>query len=208
MWPVAKEDYRQISKEELMVRMEVSLGGYVAEEIFTNTTTSGPCSDLQHVSENARRMIREFGMGSFKFNVDTAFGGRYSRTSPETEREIEMEIKGLVDQCLNNVRELLAAHKEGLRKLAEALVEKETLFFRDIAKILEPERSDIDIEREMLILAEKKLVGKTTVVNLEAIKGLSDSEKGRKKNGKDVNEGKNEQLEKSDQSVSENGPSA
>ncbi len=42
-------------------------------------------------------MIREWGMGSFKFNVNKAFGGSQSRTSPETEHQIEMEIKGLVD---------------------------------------------------------------------------------------------------------------
>ncbi len=208
MWPVTKEDYMQISKEELMVRMEVSLGGYVAEELFTNTTTSGPSGDLIHVSQNARRMIRELGMGSFKFNVDTAFGGNYSRTSPETEREIEMEIKNLVDECLSRVRELLGAHKEGLRQLAEALVEKETLFFRDIAKILEPHRSEIDIEREMLILAEKKLVGKTVVVNLDAIKGLVKSDKEPKKNGKDVSEDKSEQPNSSTQLSNDDDPKA
>jgi len=182
MWPIKKEDYKHVTKEEYMVRMEVSLGGYVAEEMFTNTTTHGPCTDLSHVSENARRMIREWGMGSFKFNVDDAFNGQGAHSSPETSREIELEIKGLVDQCLNSVRELLSAHKANLKRVAEALVEKETLYFRDIARILEPDRSELDIERESLILAEKKLVGKVPVINLEAIKGLSGPEKEPDKN--------------------------
>ena len=175
LWPVQKEDYHTVSKEEFMTRMEVSLGGYVAEELYSGTTTSGPCSDLDNVSTIARSMIREWGMGSFKFNVNKAFGGSRSRTSPETEHQIEMEIKGLVDQSLNSVRELLAKHRSKLDNVANALLEKETLYFRDIAKILEPDRSELDIERESLILAEKKLVGKVPVINLGAIEGLPDS---------------------------------
>jgi len=196
MWPIKKEDYNHVSKDEYMVRMEVALGGYVAEEMFMKTTSHGPCSDLANVADNARRMIREWGMGSFKFNVDLAYTEVFSwhkfDTSPETAREIELEIKELVDECLNNVRELLAAHKDKMKKLAEALIEKETLYFRDIAKILEPERSEIEIEREMLVLAEKKLVGKVPVINMEAISGLSGPSKG---NGKTAGD---EEKEKSD----------
>jgi hypothetical protein len=90
---------------------------------------------------------------------------------------VEMEIKALVDECLESTRKILKEHKDGLDRVATALIEKETLFFRDIAKLLEPHRSEIDIERESLILAEKKLVGKTIEINLDAIKGLSGPEK-------------------------------
>ncbi len=141
----------------------------------------------------ARSMIREWGMGSFKFNVDEAyteqqrFGFDRFRLdiSSETAREIELEIKALVDECMSNVRQLLSQHKDGMKNLAEALVEKETLSFRDIARILEPKRSEIEIERDLLVLAEKKLVGKVPVINLNAIKGLlkSDDDAG-KTNGK------------------------
>ena len=191
MWPVKKEDYNHISKEEYMVRMEVGLGGYVAEEMFTNTTSSGPCSDLDTVASYARQMVREYGMGSFKFNVDTAYTERRSDglrfdISGETAREIELEIKSIIDACLTNARELLGKHRDKMKNLAEALIEKETLTFRDIAKILEPQLSDIDIERELLVLAEKKLVGKVPVINLEAIKGLLGVNKdSHKTNGKD-----------------------
>lgn len=168
-----------------MVNMEVSLGGYVAEEMFTGTTSSGPCSDLNNVARNARLMIREFGMGSFKFNVDTAYNSHdYFEASEETSREIELQIKGLVDECLENVRKILTGHKDKLKRLAEALVEKETLSYKEIAQILEPQKSEIDIERELLVLAEKRLVGKVPVINLEAIKGLAALGQGNgKKNG-------------------------
>ena len=78
---------------------------------------------------------------------------------------------------MEETRKILKQHKDGLDRVAAALMEKETLFFRDIAKLLEPHRSEIDIERESLILAEKQLVGKTIVVNLEGIKGLAGSDK-------------------------------
>jgi hypothetical protein len=51
-------------------------------------------------------------------------------------------------------------------------VEKETLYYRDIVGILEPNRSSVDIERELEELAERKLVGKPPVVNLEGIGSL------------------------------------
>ncbi len=57
---------------------------------------------------------------------------------------------------------------------------KKLSIFRDIARILEPDRSELDIERESLILAEKKLVGKVPVINLGAIEGLPDSSRRRK----------------------------
>src|SRR6202020_2988606 len=99
------------------------------------------------VASIADSMIRDWGMGSFKFAVDVAYGDRsrgYQKdygASPETEREIELEIKQLVDGCLNNVQELLRTHRAELDRIAHALLEKETLYYRDIAKILEPSRS-------------------------------------------------------------------
>jgi len=83
-----------------------------------------------------------------------------------------LEIKHLTDACLNNVRELLRANRDKLDRLAHALIEKETLHFRDIARILEPGRSEMDIEREALALAEKRIVGKAIELNLEAIRAL------------------------------------
>lgn len=183
LWSVKKEDYHTKSKEEFLTSMEVSLGGYAAEELLTGNVSSGPASDLQHVATLARYMIRDWGMGSFKFNIDIAYEGAWSYYGPseETSRQIETEIKTLVDGCLNNVRELLRDNRDKLDRLAHELLEKETMTFREIAKILEPHRSEIDIEREALALAEKRLVGKAIELNLEAIRALpSPDRRGRK----------------------------
>lgn len=181
MWPVSKEDYVQKNKQEYLVDIEVSLGGYAAEKLYMETTTSGVSSDLTNVSRIASAMIRDWGMGEFKFNTDLAYG--YSdyqpiKPSEQTQREIELQIRQIVDGCLDSVEQLLRARRAQLDQLAHALVEKETLYFKDIVAILEPQRSQSDIEREMLQLAERKLVGKPPVINLEAIAGPSGSHPG------------------------------
>jgi ATP-dependent metalloprotease FtsH len=180
LWGVQKDDFRTTSKFEYMTEIEVSLGGYAAEELYLESTSSGPSSDLHNVARVAKRMIREWGMGTFKFNTNSAFAyghqymDEYSDVppSPETAREIELEIKKLVDDCLENVRKLLVTHRQQLDQLAYALVEKETLYFKDIVNILEPEKTNDDIDREIRELAERKMVGKVPILNLEAIRNL------------------------------------
>jgi hypothetical protein len=172
MWPVEKEDYVQQNKHEYIVDIEVGLGGMAAEQIYMDTTTAGVSSDLNSVGHIANLMIRNWGMGSFKFNTTTAYEYKGEwvearQTSSETNREIEMEIKTLVDTCMENVSKLIQAKRAQLDKLAHALVEKETLYFADIAAILEPERSKADIQREIDLLGTRKLVGKPPVIDLD-----------------------------------------
>jgi ATP-dependent metalloprotease FtsH len=183
MWSVEKED-RFVSgqnKQDYLVDIEVSLGGYVAESLYMDTTTSGVSQDLINVGNTARRMIKNWGMGSFPYNTLHAHGdarghGQYDGwgvASPETEREIELEIKKTVDDCLQNVRNLLKEKRKELDQIAHALVEKETLFYKDLVNILEPGKSDADINKEIDTLSERKLVGTPPIVNLEFLPGLT-----------------------------------
>jgi len=175
MWSVDKEDTFVTSrtKRDYLVNIEVSLGGYVAETLHMETTTSGVSSDLQNVSSIARNMIKSWGMGSFAFNTHNAFGGEYgTKASDPTEREIELEIKKVVDDCLKNVQDLLVAKRAELDKVAHALVDKETLYYKDLVHILEPDRTDEDIEEEIKRMSERKLVGKPPVINIEGLPGL------------------------------------
>ncbi|MBI4533536.1 MAG: AAA family ATPase, partial [Candidatus Melainabacteria bacterium] len=172
VWPVAKEDYVQKNKHEYLVDIEVALGGYAAENLYMETTTSGVASDLTNVAAIASAMVRQWGMGHYKFNTQIAFGDGRSSPSAETEREIELQIKEIVDRCLQNVENLLRSRRAQLDRLAHKLIEKETLYYRDLVAILEPERPAAEVEREIMQLAERKLVGKPPVINLEAI-GIS-----------------------------------
>jgi hypothetical protein len=166
------------SEQEFLVDIEISLGGYVAERLHRDTSSAGVSSDLTKAGAMASSMIRNWGMGSWKFNTTTAFSDdpyepkNRRHASPETEREIELEIKRIVDKCLKNVEDLLRTHRAQLERVAQALIEKETLYYPDLVHILEPDRTPADIEREMAILSERKRVGKPPVINLEAIAGL------------------------------------
>lgn len=177
MWSVDKED-RFVSganKQDYLVDIEVSLGGYVAESLYMETTTSGVSQDLRNVGDIARNMIKSWGMGSFAFNTDVAHSvpGKWEKASPETEREIELEIKKTVDDCLTNVRNLLKDKRKELDLIAHGLVEKETLFYKDLVHILEPSKTDEQINKEIATLSERKLVGTAPIVNLEFLPGLT-----------------------------------
>ncbi len=183
MWSVDKED-RFVSganKQDYLVDIEVSLGGYVAESLYMDTTTSGVSQDLINVGNTARRMIKNWGMGSFPYNTNYGHGderghegrGGWGMASPDTEREIELEVKKIVDECLENTRNLLKEKRKELDLIAHALVEKETLFYKDLVKILEPSKSDAEINTEIATLSERKLVGTAPIVNLEFLPGLT-----------------------------------
>jgi ATP-dependent Zn protease len=168
VWRAPKEDFHSTTKIEYLTAIEISLGGYCAENLHMETTTSGVQDDLDKVAGMARAMVTEWGMGSYKFNVSRAYGDRYtSQASPETQRQIELEIKAITDQCMENVNQLLVAKRKELDLLAQALYDKETLYFKDIVTILEPTRHPTDIERELAEVAERKLVGKIPKVILE-----------------------------------------
>lgn len=173
--PVDKDEFGPKTKEDLLSDIEVALGGYSAEKIYMKTTTAGVSSDLSYVGQIASSMIREWGMGSFVFNTAEAFapdGARYApqyKCSDATDREIELEIKGLVNSSLENVNQLLKDHWVQLEKIAEELVSRETLYYRDLVSILEPHRTDEDVERELSAMEDRKLVGKQPLISLHGI---------------------------------------
>jgi cell division protease FtsH len=98
LWSVSKEDYVQKNKHEYLTDIEVSLGGYAAEGLYMETTTSGVSQDLVNVANITKAMVRDWGMGEFAFNTTRAFTvGERAKGSDETEREIELQIKKITD---------------------------------------------------------------------------------------------------------------
>lgn len=184
MWSVAKDDYFHHSqnKAELLSNIEVSLGGYAAEVIYKGQNTQGVSGDLHNVASLVSNMVRDWGMGRFKFNTATAFENR--RGSDATEREIEEDIKAIVDECLHNVDTLLRSKRTELDKMAAALVERETLYYHDIVEILEPSKSRVQIDEEIATLSERKLVGKKALLDVSFIESLKAADKGKGRKGK------------------------
>ncbi|HYR10351.1 MAG TPA: ATP-dependent zinc metalloprotease FtsH [Longimicrobium sp.] len=142
------EDRYLLSKQELMDRIAVLLGGRVAEEIVFNEISTGAGNDLERVTELARSMVTEYGMsrelgpvnlaGPRRTQFLQADGGAPSQRnySEETAREIDREIRGLIDGTYERVRRLLTADRDVLEVLARRLLEKEVVDEAELREIM------------------------------------------------------------------------
>jgi cell division protease FtsH len=132
-------------------RIRIALGGYVAERIIYNETTTGTKNDIEQATELARRMVCEWGMSTdlgpvaYGQEDEPIFLGkeiaRHKDYSEETARKIDGAITLIIRDALREVEEILTAHRDQLELLAETLVEKETLDDDEIRRLLGfPER--------------------------------------------------------------------
>jgi cell division protease FtsH len=142
-----KEDRYLITKSEILNRIKVMLGGRAAEDTILHEISTGAQNDLQKATEFARSMVIEYGMTERLglISVPDSEGGPYlskklyggPSVSSETGREIELEIKAILDRLYRETTELLRANKRKLEDLAEALLEKETLEKQELNRIIE-----------------------------------------------------------------------
>ena len=141
-----KEDTYTKSKLELFDQMTMSLGGRVAEELVIGDITTGAAQDIEVVSRLARMMVCVYGMndrigpikyGDFRQHVHIRYDAPpVHETSEETAREIDVEVKKLVDSALDRVRRILNEHRGELEKLAQALLVRETLTAAEVDELL------------------------------------------------------------------------
>src|SRR5512147_1347032 len=141
------EDRYLMTKTELQDKLCVMLGGRVAEEIIFNEISTGAQNDLQRAANIARSMVTEYGMtekfGPLTFEkerrpmfLDIGLPPGTKEYSEDTARQIDEEVKRLVDDAYKKVGELLRANQNKLKILAAALLEKETIEGDEIRKTL------------------------------------------------------------------------
>jgi cell division protease FtsH len=131
------EDKFMVKKKEILDKLALALAGRVAEEIRFDDITTGAASDLQRVTETARRMITQYGMsenlGPLTFGHDPAqpFVGRDYGMGQEysdvTAQKIDAEIRRVVDEAYEMARAVLNEHREELDKISLLLMEQETI---------------------------------------------------------------------------------
>jgi spastic paraplegia protein 7 len=134
---------RKLSSQDMMFeQMCLMLGGRVAESIIFNKVTSGAQDDLQKVTKLAYDQIRLYGMNgkvglvSFPVTTENQFGSKpYSK---QTSRLIDDEARKLVATVYRYTEKLLTDNKEKLRMVAEALLEREALTYRDMEQLVGP----------------------------------------------------------------------
>ena len=141
-----KEDVYTKSKLELEAEMAMCMGGRAAEELVMGDITTGASADIQHLTEIAKRMVCIFGMtdiigpakvGDFSVHPHLRIDGPVpDQLAPETAREIDLEIRRLVNTALDKARACLTEHRDELEKLAQALLERETLSIDEIDMLL------------------------------------------------------------------------
>ncbi len=141
------EDRYLMTRTELLDKLGVMLGGRVAEELVFGEVSTGAQNDLQRAAGIARSMVTEYGMtekfGPLTFEkerrplyLDIGLPSGPKEYSEATARELDEEVKKLVDESYAKVKELLTANQEKLRTLAAVLLEKETLEGEEIRQIL------------------------------------------------------------------------
>ena len=133
------------TRSELLEKMAAMLGGRAAEQLIFNELTGGASSDIDRVTQVARKMVVYLGMSNlgpidFGHQYDTTeYGQRYyepSSVSDKTQQSIDEEIKRLVDNAYKSALEILNREKKPLDRVAAALVEKETLDGEEFAKLV------------------------------------------------------------------------
>jgi cell division protease FtsH len=144
-----EEDKYNYTREYMEANITILLAGRIAEEMFLDSMTTGASNDLERVTELARRMVCEWGMSSelgpltFGKREEQIFLGReISRQqdySENTALKIDDEVKRLVLEGYDRAKAILEQNRERLKRLAEALLEYESLEFREIDKLMKGE---------------------------------------------------------------------
>jgi cell division protease FtsH len=153
------EDRYLMTRAELLDKLCVMLGGRVAEEVVFGEISTGAQNDLQRAAAIARSMVKEYGMserfGPLTFErerrpmfLDVGLPNGPKEYSEDTARELDQEVKKLIDGAYAKVTEMLTANQDKLRTLAAALLDKETLEGEEIRKILGTPEKKKDAERE------------------------------------------------------------
>jgi len=141
------EDRYLMTKSELLDRLAVLLGGRVAEEIVFGEISTGAHNDLQRATDIATSMVKEFGMSeklgyvTFEKEKKPLFiPSSLSSTreySEDTAKQIDQEVKRIVDESHQKIKEILMAKREKLEELARLLMEKEVVEEEDLKRILQ-----------------------------------------------------------------------
>jgi cell division protease FtsH len=133
------------TKEELLDWMVTALAGRAAEELVFGRVTNGAANDLEKVTQIARAMVFEWGMGE-SVTSRTMRADNYA-LSEETKRLRDTEQAQLTDAAYTESRRLLAKHRVALDRIAAALLEKETLTREELLGVfagVEPESRSSD----------------------------------------------------------------
>lgn len=138
------DERKLMFKSELMDQMCSLIGGRVAEEMINGEPSTGAQNDLERLTKLAYGMVQTYGMSDTIGNLsyyDSTGDRAYDFNRPYSEKTAEAmdaEVKRLIADIHDKTLKLLTDNKEGFLKVAQLLLEKETIFAEDVEKILGP----------------------------------------------------------------------
>ncbi|HHD92006.1 MAG TPA: hypothetical protein ENL06_00020 [Candidatus Portnoybacteria bacterium] len=134
------------SRAELIEELSVLLGGYTAERLVFNENTTGASNDLEKTRTIAKEIVTQFGMSekfgpiAFDESNNSIFLGREIGKSKDysekTAEEIDQEIFKIIKQAYRRAQEILTNRREILEKIANRLLEKETIEMEEFRELV------------------------------------------------------------------------
>jgi cell division protease FtsH len=142
------EDRHMMSRQQALARIAMALGGRSAEEIVFGEITTGASNDIQRATQIARMMVCEVGMSeklgpvSYGEREDSIFLGReFAQHRPDysekTAIDIDEEIKRIINEQHTRAKNVLTQYRDALDRLAQALLERETLDQDEIRAVID-----------------------------------------------------------------------
>lgn len=180
-----KEDQMLMSKKNLKEQIAGLMGGRAAEEIIFGQQSSGASNDFQQATQLARAMVTEFGMsdklGPVQYEGQAnmqpgEFNGQHSY-SGQTANIIDEEVKRIANEGMQQAKEIIEAHREQHKVIAEALLEHETLDEKQILSLYKTGK--MPAENEDVFPSEKAATfeeAKQAVERREAKKQLAEKD--------------------------------
>ncbi len=146
------EDRYLTTKGTLMDQMAMTLGGRAAEELVFNEVTTGAANDIERITSTAKQMIMRFGMSEklgprvLGRNHDMPFLGREMGAEPdyseEIAKEIDDEIRRVIEEAHDKATTVLREHMDVLHKLSAILIERETIDKSQFERLLQGESEE------------------------------------------------------------------
>jgi cell division protease FtsH len=143
---IPKKDTYNYAKRRMLNQLAGLMGGRIAEEVVLGDITSGASGDIKQATKLARHMVCDWGMSplgpvAYGDNQDTVFLGREitrnENYSEETARLIDQEVHKVIEEQYQRARSIVIERRSALDKIAEALLEFETIDGKHVHEILD-----------------------------------------------------------------------
>jgi cell division protease FtsH len=143
------EERQLTTREQIFDEMAYALGGRAAEQLIFGKISTGALNDLEKITKQAYAMVSFFGMSEKVGNIsfyDSSGQSDFGFTKPYSEKTAELidqEVKLIIDESYNRALETLKNNMEGLKELANLLLEREVIFSEDLERIFGKRKGDL-----------------------------------------------------------------